>query len=189
MFFPPSLHCTVYPLEGRRCILHNLARCLFLLQSENRGNNMKRTAGNMAMQPSDRFVCGALMSEKLVPMKLAAMLFWVFVEHWLPGSRGAKTGGIERVGEHVQKSFSQFWQALDSWTTGSSFSSQWGWNFKLSESRVVNDWGSQNNLGVCLFFPPFPYFSCPTLAPLQHALVWKKTGFNCLRYSKHGRIV
>lgn len=54
---------------------------MFLLQSENRGNNMKHTAGNTVIEPSDRFVCGALVSEKLVPMKLAAMLFWVFVEH------------------------------------------------------------------------------------------------------------
>lgn len=90
---------------------------------------------------------------------------------------GGKSVGVG-LRERVQWRFSWLWQAVDSWTTSSSFSSQRGWNFSHWKSRVINDWGSQNNSSVCFFcFPPFPYFSCPSSfslawARLRQALVW-----------------
>lgn len=99
---------------------------------------------------------------------------------YLAGREMWEGGGSVGVGlrERVQWRFSWLWQAVDSWTTSSSFSSQRGWNFSHWKSRVINDWGSQNNPSVCFFcFPPFPYFSCPSSfslawARLRQALVW-----------------
>lgn len=103
---------------------------------------------------------------------------WVCVSHWLPVWERWDRG--RRLGECVRRRFSQIWQAVDSWTAGSSFSSQRGWNFSPWKSRVINDLASQNNLAVYFFFffsPPFPYFSCPSsfvqASPrLRQALVW-----------------
>lgn len=82
---------------------------------------------------------------------------------YLAGRR--KGGGKKkRLGllERVRWRFFQSWQAVDSWTSGSSFSSKRGWNFSPWKSRVINHWGSQNYLSECFLFLPFSYFACPS---------------------------
>lgn len=143
---------------------------------------LKHTTGNMVTEPCDRFVCMAYMSQQPAPISPSTMLCLGVhcpLITWL-GERRERGGGSVGVGlrERVQWRFSWLWQAVDSWTTSSSFSSQRGWNFSHWKSRVINDWGSQNNPSVCFFcFPPFPYFSCPSSfslawARLRQALVW-----------------
>lgn len=83
----------------------------------------------MVIQPSDIFVCGAYMSQQLVLIPLTAMLclgvrFPLIT--WLGEMRQEGKGGSVGLGERVRWRFSRLWQAVDSWTTGSSFSSQRG---------------------------------------------------------------
>lgn len=83
----------------------------------------------MVIQPSDRFVCGAYMSQQLVLIPLTAVLclgvcFPLIT--WLGEMRQEGKGGRMGLGELVWWKFSRIWQAVDSWTTGSSFSSQQG---------------------------------------------------------------
>lgn len=150
----------------------------------------------MVTQPWDRFVCVAYMSQQCVLFPVTAVCVWVCVSHWLPGWE--KWDGRENVGvglgERVRRRFSQLWQAVDSWTIGSSFSSQRGWNFSPWKLRVINDWGSQNNFSVWFIFPPFLIYLVPVPSPrpqLGSDGRWydSKCDYVKIFYSKHSRMV
>lgn len=158
---------------------------------------MRHTTGNMVIQPSDRFVCRAYMSQQLVLILLTAMLclgvLFPLIT-WLGEMRQEGKGGWVGLGERVRWRFSRFWQAVDSWTTGSSFSSQWGWNFSPWKSRVINDWGSQNNLAVWFLSRPFLIFPVPVPSPWpQLSSDWRWYDSKCdyvkIFYSKRGQMV
>lgn len=69
------------------------------------------------------------MSQQLVLIPLIAMLclgvrFPLIT--WLGEMGQEEKGGRLDLGERVRRRISRIWQAVDSWTTGSSFSSQRG---------------------------------------------------------------
>lgn len=124
----------------------------------------------MLLQPSDRFVSRAHTSQQLILFPLMLCFRLSFPIDYLAASGELRREGNDgRAGllERVQWKFSQLWQAVDSWTTSSGFPPQRGWNFSPWKSRVINDWGSQNNLWVCFFFVPtlslffLPQILCP----------------------------
>lgn len=122
---------------------------------------------------------------------------WVRVSHWLPGWErldGEGKGGSAGLGDRVRWRFSRIWQAVDSWTAGSSFSSQRGWNFSPWKSRVINDWGSQNNLSVWFLSRPLLVFPVPVPSPRSQPGsdgLWydSKCDYVKIFYSKHGQMV
>lgn len=178
-------------------MLENVWVSVFKLRSENKQRNMKHTTENVVIQPSDRFVCRAYMSQQLVLILLTAMLclgvrFPLIT--WLGEIRQEGKGGRVGLGERVRWRFSRFWQAVDSWTTGSSFSSRRGWNFSPWKSRVINDWGSQNNLSVWFLSRPFLIFPVPVPSPwpqLGSDGRWydSKCDYVKIFYSKRGQMV
>lgn len=92
----------------------------------NKQRTIKHTTSNMATQPSDRFVCRAYMSLQLILIPLTAMLclgvhFPLIT--WLGEMKYEGKGGRVGLGDRLQQWFSWIWQAVDSWTTGSSFPS------------------------------------------------------------------
>lgn len=137
------------------------------------------------------------MSQQLVLIPLTAMLclgasFPLIT--WLGEIRQEGKGGSAGLGERVRWRFSRIWQAVDSWTAGSSFSSQWGWNFSPWKSRVINDWGSQNNLSVWFLSRPLLIFPVPVPSPRSQPGsdgLWydSKCDYVKIFYSKHGRMV
>lgn len=184
----------------KKCLTSKLCR---LAISWEQGKD-KHTTGNMVAQPSDRFVCGACVSQQLV---LKGTQRHIWATRQTPPTQSHAVFGCAFPIDYLagrDETGGEGWES----GCGGGFSTLAGCGqldqrfefllaarLKFQPLKIGGNkrLGSQNNLAVW-FFPPFSCFSCPgSFARPQHSFKsrWYDSKYDYVKIfdSKHGWIV